>query len=308
MPRIVYHLDFLKNNPDIKILVSVHFVICLTKVFQGGSSSTSAYDKNTTSLLNCTFTKIGCDAKRGKAATEQGLRQGLQAIKPMMELVGLSMDRLVVHKHVFAQEVYLPMEGGCQDPIYNTWQILHMRQLFMHSLGLSDTKSVTSKPVMLLLKRSSGSKHTRNGHDLVRQWNDDFTSSVLSALQVQFPSYEVKLYSDRNETLMRCYGCQISAFAEASVLIGVHGAGLGNMIYMKPNSAVVELAPYGNDGRCLLGGGPFSRAAALMGHNYMMHQPPYEEFKWIIKDSTSEFDIDRFVLHINSFLMSINFI
>jgi hypothetical protein len=26
------------------------------------------------------------------------------------------MDRLVVHKHVFAREVYSPMEGGCQDP------------------------------------------------------------------------------------------------------------------------------------------------------------------------------------------------
>lgn len=263
---------------------------------------------DTLACLLAWLLKIGCDAKRGKGATEQGLRQGLQAIGPMMELVGLSMDRLVVHKHIYAQEVYLPMEGGCQDPVYNTWQILHMRKLFMNSLGLSDIKTAARKPVMLLLKRSSGSKHTRNGHDLVRQWNDDFTSRVLSDLQAQFPTHDVVLYSDRNETLMRCYGCQIAAFAEASVLIGVHGAGLGNMIYMKPNSAVVELAPYGNDGRCLLGGGPFSRAAAVMGHNFMMHQPPYEEFKWIAKDSTSEFNISRFVLHIESFLKSISLI
>jgi hypothetical protein len=26
------------------------------------------------------------------------------------------MDRLVVHRHVFARDIYFPMEGGCQDP------------------------------------------------------------------------------------------------------------------------------------------------------------------------------------------------
>jgi hypothetical protein len=251
--------------------------------------------------------QFGCDAKRGKAATEQGLRQGVQAITPMLQLVGLDVNRLIVHKHVHANEVYLPMEGGCQDPVYNTWQILHMRKLFLTRIGWSDAK-VPDKPVMLLLKRSSGSKHTRNGHDLVRQWNEDFTQRLMTALQARFPTYQLVLYSDRNETLMRCYACQIEQFAAAKVLVGVHGAGLGNMIYMRPNSAVVEMAPYGNDGRCLLGGGPFSRAAALMAHNYMMHQPPYEEFKWVTKDSTSEFDIGRFVLHIHSFLKSIDFI
>lgn len=225
-----------------------------------------------------------------------------------MELVGLSMDRLIVHKHVYAEEVYLPMEGGCQDPVYNTWQILHMRQLFMQLVGVSDVIPRERKPVMLLLKRSSRSKHTRNGNDLVRQWNDAFTERLLSHLQETFPTYNVVLYSDRNETMMRCYACQIRAFAAADVLVGVHGAGLGNMIYMKPNSAVVELAPYGNDGRCLLGGGPFSRAAAVLSHNYMMHQPPYDEFKWITKDASSEFNITRFVVHVHSFLKSIAFV
>jgi hypothetical protein len=224
----------------------------------------------------------------------------------MLELVGLSTDRLIIHKHVYAKEAYLPMEGGCQDPVYNTWQILHMRKVIFQTIGWSE-KKLPVKPVMLLLKRSSGSKHTRNGHDLVRQWNDDFTARLHHALQARFPQYNVVLYSDRNETLMRCHTCQIEQFASAKVLVGVHGAGLGNMIYMQPNGAVVELAPYGNDGRCLLGGGPFSRAAAVMSHNYMMHQPPYEEFKWITKDSSSEFNITRFVLHIHSFLVSIKF-
>ena len=67
-----------------------------------------------------------------------------------------------------------------------------------------------------------------------------------------------------------------------------------------------ELCPYANDGRCLLGGGPFSRTAALLSHNYMIHQPPYEEYKWIRRDLSSEFDIQRFITHIHSYLLSVH--
>mmetsp|Transcript_32252 Transcript_32252/g.44071 ORF Transcript_32252/g.44071 Transcript_32252/m.44071 type:complete len:280 (-) Transcript_32252:93-932(-) len=277
MPRIVYHLDFLLANPDVKIM-------------------------------------YGCDSKRGKAATEVGLRAGLQAIRPLLQLVGLSMDRLIVHRHVHAREVYLPMEGGCQDPVYNTWQLLTMRSLFMKRLNIVDKTTNPlvraargELPVMVLLKRSANSRHTRNKNDLVRQWSDAFAGQLLSSLQVAFPRYRVVLFSDRNETLMTCHACQIRAVAQADVLIGVHGAGLSNMLYMRPNSAVVELAPYGNDGRCLLGGGPFSRLAAVMSHNYMIHHPVYQEFRWMTKDMTCEFNITRFVTHIHSFLKSINF-
>jgi hypothetical protein len=285
MPRIVYHLDFLLANPDIKIL-------------------------------------IGCDTKKKEKSTIQGFVHMLTAIRPLFELAGLSMSRLIVHKNVFASDVYFPMEGGCQDPVYNTWQILTMRERFMATLntingirngGINSEKfslagsiDVQYRPVMLLLKRSTYAKHTRNSEDLVRQWNDKFTDKLLNALRNQFPRYEVKLFSDKDVKLMECFKSQIKAFAEADVLIGMHGAGFGNQIYMKPNSAIVEFCPYPNDGRCLLGGGPFSRAAAVMSHNYMIHHSPKKEFKWIPRDRTSEFNIERFVIHISSFLQSLN--
>jgi len=274
MPRLIYHLDFLLANPDIKILV-------------------------------------GCDSKKGLNRTEAGLAHGLQSMRPLMKMAGLSMDRLIVHSHIYAQEIYLPMEGGCQDPVYNTWQILKMRKVFMDFLNLpqpSGGGGEKQQPVILLMKRSSGTKHTRNGHDSVRQWNDAFTNRMLQALKTSFPRFEVRLFSDKNETLMACHECQIRAFAETDLLIGIHGAGLSNMLYMKPNSAVVEIGPYGNDGRCLLGGGPFSRMAAVLSHNYMIHHPPYKEYKWIASDLSSEFSIERFTLHVRSFLASINWL
>jgi hypothetical protein len=275
MARIVYHLDFLQANPDVKIM-------------------------------------FGCDSKKKSYITQAGLQHGLQSIRPFLELVGLREDRLVVHQHVFAEEVYLPMEGGCQDPVYQTWHVLHMRREYMQRAGLQwdakiDKGTRSARPIMLVLKRSSNAKHTRNGHDSVRQWSDNFANRLVRDLQKAIPSYNVKLFSDKNTTMMSCHACQVRAFHEAEVVVGMHGAGLSNMIYMKPTSAVVEFAPYTNDARCLPGGGPFSRLAAVMSHNYMMHHPRQVEYSWTA-GRTSEFNISRFTTHIRSFLKSINFV
>jgi len=99
----------------------------------------------------------------------------------------------------------------------------------------------------------------------VRQWSGEYAHRILDTLQRHLPAFDVQLYTDRNKTLMTCLECQIQRFAQAAVVVGMHGAGLGHMVYMAPGSAVFEIAPYPNDARCLLGGGPFSRAAAVLG-------------------------------------------
>lgn len=146
------------------------------------------------------------------------------------------------------------------------------------------------KPVMLLIKRSKRSTSTRQRKDGFRQWSDKFTSDIIVLLKETFPQYHVKLYSDMNIKLMDSISKQIALFHQAAVVIGgmffyasfvisffghlcacstyqqsfyvdisnhilfiVHGAGLGHMLYMKPNSVVVEIAPSENDGRLHLG-------------------------------------------------------
>ena len=128
MARIVYHLDFLLANPDVRIM-------------------------------------FGCDSKGKDYITQAGLQHGLQSIRPFLELVGLSEDRLVVHKHVFAEEVYLPMEGGCQDPVYQTWHVLHMRREFMQRVGLQwDAKREIGKKLCKLQCSCSNAQATLNTH------------------------------------------------------------------------------------------------------------------------------------------------
>jgi hypothetical protein len=81
-------------------------------------------------------TIITCDSKKKKHITQAGLTAGLAGLKPFMEFVGLSMDRIIVQQHIQADEVWYPMEGGCQDPVYNTWHILYMRKYFFQKLNI----------------------------------------------------------------------------------------------------------------------------------------------------------------------------
>ena len=39
-----------------------------------------------------------------------------------------------------------------------------------------------------------------------------------------------------------CMSCQIRTYASTDILIGLHGAGLTNIVFMPPNSLVIELA------------------------------------------------------------------
>jgi hypothetical protein len=227
----------------------------------------------------------------------------------------------VVQKDVFADEVYLPRYGGCQDPVYNTWEILTMRDYFLSALP--PPQSPSPRPVILLMTRSPVTGFGRNKGDPVRQWSPEFISRFQEQLTASFPSYEVKIFSDTDSAVMSCLKCHAKIFSEADILIGVHGAGFANQIYMKPNrsvlqrlsdphlpppthsfrSVVVEICPFGNDGRCFLGGGPFSRGAFVLSHHYLVHQPPYEEFRWLKR--SSEFNLSRLVEHLRSFLLGL---
>lgn len=89
--------------------------------------------------------------------------------------------------------------------------------------SIRDSKS-SELPIMMLMKRSVGSKHTRNNQDLVRQWSDSFTSNLLDELRKEFKNnFKIILFSDRNFTMMKCHECQMKVFYDASVVIGVHG-------------------------------------------------------------------------------------
>lgn len=88
------------------------------------------------------------------------------------------------------------------------------------------------------MTRSPVTGFGRNKGDPVRQWSPDFISRFQDQLSASFPSYEVKIFSDTDSAVMSCLKCHAKIFSEADILIGVHGAGFANQMYMKPNRSV----------------------------------------------------------------------
>eukprot|EP01033_Poteriospumella_lacustris_P017332 gene17332-12389_t len=358
-PRIIYFLDLFHQYPDLYL------------------------------LYGCDRMKI--KEKMDPSGTQRILNAGKYNLIRILTVAEPSIDwaaRVLIQEHVQADEIYLPMEGGCQDVIYNTWLALYQRQFLLQRLGLLLEKNTAAsaagrqqqgstmgsrpafhlsrtialhqqhdqtttassvhnqttrrfgpwyqaplpsllndhkqelllwseherqrrsgprrKPVLTLVKRSANSQFTRNSADLVRAWTDAFTTEVIDALQQQLPRYELRLFSDRNVSLLSCFACQVQWMYETDVLVAVHGAGLGMALYMPPTSVMIEIAPYTNDGRLMLGGGPFSRVAALMSQHYYAHYIAYPEFIWESRTKTSRFNITRLVTATRDFLQLID--
>lgn len=183
-------------------------------------------------------------------------------------------DRLI-NGTVYANKVYMPREGGCQDIGYNAWEALTGRETFLEMLGIHETRDFqvtpTQKPTVLVLTRSPG-PYTQNKADYVaRRWPKATFGLFLDTLAARFPDHTIEMFSDQNVTLMTCPLCQAAAFHRADVVIGMHGAGLSNMIYMRPNSVVTEVV-VNYDSRHIPIVGIFPRLAGIVGvHHYVYY-------------------------------------
>ncbi len=198
LPKLVFHLDFLRANPDVKI----HY----------------GFTKQPT-VPNYVLPHIFFSA------------------------LGL-LDRLVNGTY-YANEVYMPREGGCQDIGYNAWEAVSMRERFLKLAGIREDKNFKTippeRPTVLVLTRSPG-PYTQNKADhTTRRWPKDQFPGFLVALQQNFPKHDIEIFSDLNTTLMTCPLCQARAFHRADIAIGMHGAGLSNALFMKPGGVLVEV-------------------------------------------------------------------
>ena len=94
---------------------------------------------------------------------------------------------------------------------------------------------------MVVIQRSGGAKFSHNRGDVTRVWTDELFDEIIASMQTTFPNLNVVPFSDRNATMMNCIECQVELFSKTSILIGMHGAGLSNMLFMPPESTVVEI-------------------------------------------------------------------
>jgi hypothetical protein len=123
------------------------------------------------------------------------------------------------------------------------------RTIVAHLDGDIKVAMVPGKPVMLVLQRSRGKMSARSG-DVTRIWSDAFFEEIVGSISAAFPRYQVVTFSDKNVTLLQCIECQMELFSRSTVMVGMHGAGLSNMMFMPLGATVVEITP-GLDGRML---------------------------------------------------------
>ena len=107
--------------------------------------------------------------------------------------------------------------GGHRLSLHATW----LRNLVQTKI---QALSSDQKPVLVVIKRSGGSRQITNTDELITA-----IKNTQEFIQLKEHSGDLPLVE------------QLAMFASASVVIGPHGAGLSNMVAMKPDGVVVEL-------------------------------------------------------------------
>ena len=137
----------------------------------------------------------------------------------------------------------------------------------------------TPAPTPSLLLPEDGNNTTAVEHLFFcseRSWNATFFASFLSSLQATFgQSHEIRVH---NGSYLDCFACQIRDHAEADIVVGHHGAGLTNAMFMRPGSVLLEIAGFW-DGRILPLCGHYGPYASVFGvHHYIFSFDSYGKF------------------------------
>ena len=262
LPKLIWHLDFLKTNPDVRI----HF----------------GFNKQSLPI-NLGGNNLNPDEGRG--VLEKNILPHRH-----FDMLGLN-DRLV-NGTIYADEILIPREGGCQDAGYNIWELVNMKEHFLrkveedinfyearlnkmlkayHGVDAIEGPYKSAKKLIVIIQRTSSNEFTRN-QDRSRRWSDGLVKKLVSSFASAFGQrYRIVVYSDQNFELLKCYLCQVKLFSDTSIVVGLHGAGLTNTLYMKPNSVVVEIVSFFDSRHAPLTG-IFPRLSGLLGLHHYSYQ------------------------------------
>jgi len=99
-------------------------------------------------------------------------------------------------------------------------------------------------PVILLVYREDYVPHPQIGNRGVLRKTAN-AAELTNAVQLAFPGAQVLAVHFESMTLSE----QIASVRAANVVVGVHGAGLGHVLFMQPGSSLIEIYPRGFSGR-----------------------------------------------------------
>lgn len=168
-------------------------------------------------------------------------------IEEYLRLLGISPTRLV-RGDILAKTVWAPLWTACgmsslqYKPLWATREVMWDVSEETSSLVTNDAESTeddspgATDPVIIVIERRQG---LRTWLDKPSRYDDVF-KAVQQAVPADYPQKVIRV-SDDDEALMQCIACQVRLFRRADAVIGIHGAGLSNALFMQPGGLVVEL-------------------------------------------------------------------
>jgi hypothetical protein len=112
----------------------------------------------------------------------------------------------------------------------------------------------------------------RHSHMITdRFWDDEIFIKVILSFAQAYPDHNIiPMSSKRLSNPNYCLACDIFLLSQADILVGAHGAGLTNMMFLPANSLIVELVGETKDVNMPVCGyyGPF---AAIFGHHHYIY-------------------------------------
>jgi len=161
---------------------------------------------------------------------------------------------------ICARKAFIPMEADCAGGSYMTNMLLSARHWF----------NLHYRPSKIVIVHR-GARRWKN-----QKQREIITNATELANAMRARGYSnIEIYSPENKTLIQCIPCQLDLFRQTKLLIGCHGAGLANMLFMPPGAAVVEISTKQRDEDPIFG--IFTQQAFALGlrfYNYHWHDHP----------------------------------
>lgn len=278
LPRLVFHLQFLESNPHVKIHYGFRVKI-VSKVALSDFRS-NVYFK----WLGLNSSRIVSDTviveKEAYLPREGACQDAMYNAAEMVHMRTVLTQRVLDLPPVLAGH---PFKANSRSLLF-TPPRSSLDTASLDTVPPSSTRAPRSLSkqsfIVLISQRTAASVFVRNQR-LSRQWTKSTVqrlkrsiSNVLFAsdlLQAEYDAFDILLYADDDEEVMQCAACQITMFSQANIVIGMHGAGLANTVYMKEGGLVVEVVPQ-FDSRHAPAVGIFARVSATMGlHHYSFY-------------------------------------
>jgi hypothetical protein len=264
LARLIRHIDFLLKNPDIKIHIR--------------------NEKEPLRLKN----------EQMQIEESVLITKKMKFRDELLALLGFNKSR-IISGTVLAETVYLPRAASYSFSLGNPTEIRLLAKTIISSAKkqlilrkrpdplvsliyqIDDkTYNASRKNILILHRQKETNNHFAWGY---RDWDLLVYKKIEKSFKKHFPDhYIIHHASSAALDPTYCYLCTIDELSKAEILIGMHGAGLTNQMFMPAGGIVVEMSQFFNDVHMPLCG-HYNVLAPICGHHFFSYNWPWEPRK-----------------------------